>query len=425
MSAGTSRAAADTVDTDRTVDLLRSLVRIESPYFHEAEIVEFVHDWLAERGLDPSYHRVSEPDVTGYEGRNVIARLEGSDPAAPTLLLNGHVDTVELVADWEEDPLSGRIEDGRLYGQGAADMKAGLAAAMSAFAALAEADVDLAGDVVLTAVVDEEGPYGLGTDQLIRDGRLADCDMAVVTEPGPAFDSESDATNPRLYLGARGRFLYDIEVRGTAAHGSMPERGANAVVAASRIAAALEEMEVGSHPLLGSGSVCPLRIEGGSQTLSVPESCRLLVDRHVVPGETSGTVLSEAEAVVDSLDLGDVDVDVGLRETPHPDARYGPYTVDEDEPLVEGLAAATETVTGDRPGVGYFPSVGDFNYLGHREGLPTVILGPDGANVHSAGEWVDVAETVEVARILAAGAVELVGTAQRADARHDGGEDAD
>ena len=424
MSPGPSRAVADTVDTDRTVDLLRSLVRIESPYFHETEITEFVHDWLADRGLDPAYHRVSEPDVTGYEGRNVVARLEGSDPAAPTLLLNGHVDTVELVADWEEDPLSGRIEDGRLYGQGAADMKAGVAAAMSAFASLAEADVELAGDVVLTAVVDEEGPYGLGTDQLVRDGRLDDCDMAIVTEPGPAFDSEPDATNPRLYLGARGRFLYDIRVHGTAAHGSMPERGANAVVAAGRIAAALEEMEVATHPLLGSGSVCPLRIEGGSQTLSVPESCRLLVDRHVVPGETRATVLSDAEAVVDSLDL-DVEVEVGLRETPHPEARYGPYTVDEESPLVRGLAAATETVTGERPATGYFRSVGDFNYLGHRAGLPTVILGPDGENVHSAGEWVDVEETVEVARILAAGAVELVGTAPGSDAGHDGGEDGD
>jgi len=399
-------AAADRIDAEETVDLLQSLVRIESPYFHEDEIARYVYDWLDDRGLDPEYHRVSEPDITGYEGNNVLARIEGSDPAAPTLLLNGHVDTVEIVDGWTEDPLSGRVEDGRLHGQGAADMKGGLAAAMAAFAALAAADATLAGDVLLAAVVDEEGPYGLGTDQLLRDGVVADCDMAVVTEPGPVLDGDN-WENPALYVGARGRFLYDIEARGVAAHGSTPKQGRNAVVAAGLLADALSRMPVASHPLLGEGSVCPLEIEGGSETLSVPESCRLLVDRHVVPGETTESVIADAERVVEDLDL-DADVSVGLRETPHPDARYGPYVFDTDEPLVQGLTRATEAITGESPGIGYFRSVGDFNYLGHRAEIPTVILGPDGDNVHGAGEWVDVDETVEVARILAAGAVELL-----------------
>lgn len=395
---------AGRIDHDATVSLLRDLVRIESPYFEEGEIAAFVHGWLDDRGLDPEYHPVSEPAVTGFEGNNVLARLSGSDPDAPTLLLNAHMDTVEIVDAWTEDPLSGRIDDGDLYGQGAADMKAGLAAAMVAFEALA--DADLAGDVLLTAVVDEEGPYGLGTDGLIRDGIVDDCDVAVVTEPGPILANEP-VENPALFLGARGRFLYDIEVRGEAAHGSTPARGTNAVVDAGRLAGALDGMAVGDHPLLGTGSVCPLRIDGGGETLSVPERCRLLVDRHVVVGETAEGVLADAERVVEDLDLAST-VDVGLREVPHEDARYGPYVVPEDHPLVTGLAAATERVTGTTPALGYFRSVGDFNYLGHRAGLPTVILGPDGGNIHRAGEYVDVDETVEVARILAAGAVELL-----------------
>lgn len=394
------------IDPDETIDLLRSLVQIESPYFEEAEIVAYVHDWLADRGLDPTYHPVREPAITAYDGHNVLARLEGSDPDAPTLMVNGHLDTVEIVDEWTEDPLSGRIEAGRLYGQGAADMKAGVAAAMTAFSAVAAADVDLAGDLLLAAVVDEEGPYGLGTDQLIRDGIAAECDMAIVTEPGPILDNDG-GTNPRLYIGARGRYLYDIEVQGTAAHASQPETGRNAVVAAGVLADALTEMSVDTHPLLGAGSICPLSIDGGGETLSVPESCRLVVDRHTVPGETAASVVADAEAVVDSLDL-DADVDVGLRPVPHPDARYGPYVYDEAEPVVQGLSVASERVTGQPPTFGYFRSVGDFNYLGHRAGLPTVILGPDGGNVHAAGEWVDVQETVEVTEILAAGMVELL-----------------
>ncbi|MEF8757136.1 MAG: M20/M25/M40 family metallo-hydrolase, partial [Halobacteriales archaeon] len=241
---------ADSIDADETIELLQDLVQIKSPYFEEEEAAEFVYDWLDEHDLDPEYHHVSEPEITGFEGDNVIARLEGDDPDAPTLLFNGHIDTVQIVEEWEEDPLSGRIEDGKLYGQGACDMKGGTVAHMMAFKALAEADVEWAGDVLLTAVVDEEGPYGLGSDQLIRDGLTDDVDMAIVTEPGPILAQE-DIENPALLLGARGRFLYEIDVYGEAAHGSQPHKGINAIVDAGRVAEALEELDVGSHPKLG------------------------------------------------------------------------------------------------------------------------------------------------------------------------------
>lgn len=399
-------AIAERIDHDETIELLQELVRIRSPYFEEEAITEFVYDWLDERELDPEYHAVSEPDITGFEGNNVLARLTGTDPDAPTLLLNAHMDTVELVEAWEEDPLSGRIEDGKLYGQGACDMKGGLAGIMVAFDALAAADVELAGDVLFSAVVDEEGPYGLGANQLIRDSVTDDCDAAIVTEPGPIL-AQRDIENPALLLGARGRFLYDITVTGKAAHGSQPHKGTNAVVDAGRLADALTGIEVGSHEQLGNGSVCPLKIEGGGETLSVPEACRLLVDRHVVVGETEDVVRADAEAVVADLNL-DSGVEIDFREAPAPDVRYGPYVTDADDPLVGALRAGVEAVTGDDPAIGYFSSVGDFNYFGHRAGLPTVIVGPDGANIHGAGEFVHTDEVVDVARIVAAGCVALL-----------------
>ena len=392
------------IDHDETISLLQDLVRIRSPYFEETEITEYVHDWLDSRGLDPELQPVSEPSITEFEGHNVLARLRGTDPDAPTLLLNAHMDTVQLVEAWEEDPLSGRIEDGRLYGQGACDMKGGLAGIMVAFDALST--VDLAGDVLFSAVVDEEGPYGLGANQLIRDGITDECDAAIVTEPGPILAQEN-IENPALLLGARGRFLYDISVTGEAAHGSQPAKGKNAVVDAGRLADALTGMDVGTHEKLGDGSVCPLKIEGGGETLSVPESARLLVDRHVVVGETEDVVRTDAEAVAESLDL-DSDVDIGFREAPAPDVRYGPYVTDADDPLVGALRTGTRSVTGDDPEIGYFSSVGDFNYFGHRADLPTVIVGPDGENIHGAGEFVYTDEVVEVARIVAAGCVHLL-----------------
>ncbi|WP_306053987.1 M20 family metallopeptidase [Natronococcus wangiae] len=398
-------APPDLIDPEETIDLLQELVRIESPYFEEDEIVAFVAEWLADNGLEPEFHPVSEPELTGYEGSNVVARLEGSDPNAPTLLLNAHVDTVRLVDGWEEDPLSGRLDDGKCYGQGACDMKGGLAAAMVAFRALS--DADLRGDAIFTAVVDEEGPYGLGTNQLLRDGITDECDAAIVTEPGPVL-ARSDLENPALLLGARGRFLYDITVRGHAAHGSQPRKGTNAVVDAGKLAAALAELDVGTHPKLGAGSVCPLSIEGGGETLSVPEECRLLVDRHVVIGEEPEDVLEDARRIADGLDL-DSEVEIGFRDAPASDVYYGPYLTDEDRPLVRSLESGTESVTGATPAIGYFSSVGDFNYLGHRAGLPTVIVGPDGENIHGAGEFVYTDEVVDVARILVAAATEFLG----------------
>lgn len=404
-NAATIENTANGIDRDETISLLQELVRIESPYFEEEEITGFVYDWLDERGFDPEYHPVSEPEITGFEGNNVLARLSGSDPDAPTLLLNAHMDTVQLVDAWEEDPLSGRIEDGRLYGQGACDMKGGLAAIMVAFEALAA--TDLAGDVLFSAVVDEEGPYGLGANQLLRDGITDDCDGVIVTEPGPILAQE-DVENPALLLGARGRFLYDIEVTGKAAHGSQPHKGTNAVVDAGRLAGALADIEVGSHERLGDGSICPLKIDGGGETLSVPESCRLLVDRHVVIGENEDRVRADAERVVDELALDSV-VQIGFRDAPAPDVRYGPYVTDTDDPLVEALSAGVEHVADTDPAIGHFASVGDFNYFGHRADLPTVIVGPDGENIHGAGEFVYTDDVVEVARIVTAGCVSLLG----------------
>ena len=404
----TARAVADAVDPAATIDLLQQMVQIPSPYFEEHECAEFVYDWLDDRGLDPEYHHVSEPDITEYEGDNVIARIEGTDPDAPTVLLNGHIDTVKLVEAWEEDPCSGRIENGKLYGQGACDMKGGVAGIMAAFAALAESDVEPRGDVLLTAVVDEEGPYGLGSDRLIRDGLLDDVDVAVVTEPGPIL-AQSDVDNPALILGARGRFLYDVTVTGQAAHGSQPEKGTNAVVDAGSVAEALDELSVDSHPLLGDGSVCPLLIEGGSQTLSVPESARVMADRHVVPGEDEQTVREQAEAAIADLDL-DSEVTIDFRESPDPGIKYGPYVTDRDHPLVGAFEDATVSVAGEDPTLAYFSSVGDFNYFGDpdRADLPTLIVGPDGENIHSAGEFVYTDEVVEVARIVAEGTTRLV-----------------
>jgi acetylornithine deacetylase/succinyl-diaminopimelate desuccinylase-like protein len=174
----------------------------------------------------------------------------------------------------------------------------------------------------------------------------------------------------------------------------------NAALDAARLADALADVEVGHHPELGAGSVCLLSIEGGGEPLSVPDRCTLEVDRHVVPGETAASVLADAERVVADLDL-ESHVEVSLREGPEPDVQFPPYVTDPAHPLVARVVESIETLCGTEPEVGYFSSIGDFNHLGGRAGIPTVIVGPDGANVHGTGEYVHVAEVVETAQVVA------------------------
>ena len=164
--------------------------------------------------------------MTKFKGNNVIAEI-GNDQG-PTILLNAHMDTVKICDGWKRDPFGARVEGDRLYGLGALDMKSGLAAAMIAMEQLKTIKDQLQGRVIFTAVVDEEGPYGLGTDTLIRDGITSKCDMAIVTEPAAAF-APQNIHNPCILIGARGRYLYEIRVKGKAAHGSMPYLGINAV----------------------------------------------------------------------------------------------------------------------------------------------------------------------------------------------------
>ena len=301
------------------------------------------------------------------------------------------------------------MEGNKLYGQGALDMKSGLAAAMIAMESLKKIENQLKGKVLFTAVVDEEGPYGLGTDALIRDGITDKCDMAIVTEPAAAF-APKDIHNPCLLIGARGRYLYDIRVKGKAAHGSMPYLGVNAVIDASKIVLELKKMKLGSHPFLGEGSLCVLTIEGGKETLSVPDKCRILADRHVVIGETEEMVKKDIEELIKKLNIKSK-VEIGFRDAPYPEVKgYGAYITSKEHKLVKELENSFMEISGQKPVLSSFVSIGDFNYLGdkNRANLPTVIIGADGDNVHSPEEYVDLESATEITKVLIGGLINLL-----------------
>jgi acetylornithine deacetylase len=358
-------------------ELLADLVRIDSVNpdlieggAGEGEIARFVAGWLEAAGLEVEVEEVAP-------GRfNTVGIARGSG-GGRTLLLNAHMDIVGVAG--MERPFEPVIDGGRLYGRGAYDMKAGLAAIMLAGAEAAGAG--LRGDVIVTAVCDEE-VASLGTARVAERYRA---DAAIVSEP----------TEMRLVIAHKGFVGFEIEARGRAAHGALPDLGIDAIARMGHVLVRIEELDRAlraepTHALLGSGSLHASVIEGGQEFSSYPERCLLKGERRTIPGEDVEHVEGELREL-----LGDVDGEfrvVVARE---------PLETPADAPIAELVsrhAGGPEVV-----GAPYWAD----SALLSAAGIPTVIFGHAGEGAHAVEEWVDLASAERCAAIYAAVAREL------------------
>lgn len=366
---------------DRIVDLLSELVGIDSvnPALvrggaGEAEIAAFVAEWARGQGL--------EADVLeATPGRpSVLARARGAG-GGRTLLLCGHLDTVGV--EGMRDPHTPRVECDRLYGRGAYDMKAGVAAAL--LACRDAAALGLAGDVVVAAVADEEHA-SLGVQEALSAVRA---DAAVVTEP----------TELKLVVAHKGFVWAEIAVAGRAAHGSRPELGVDAIVKTGPILTALGELDAAlagyTHPLLGRGSVHASTIDGGGELSSYPSRCVLGLERRTLPGETVADVERELAALLGTCYAADPEMDATQRVL----LIREPFEIDQDAEIVELVRAAATEALGSAPVIGGASYWTDAAFIA-AAGIPTVVLGPGGVGAHAAEEWVSLSDTEAVARTL-------------------------
>ncbi|NJE46712.1 M20 family peptidase [Thermococcus sp. GR7] len=356
-------------------ELLKKLVSIRSPFGEEGEISRFIASFLEEHGF-----RVELLPVEGF-GDDVIVYLPGK---GHTVVLNGHMDTVNLSKGWTRNPW-GELDGDRLYGLGSADMKAGLAAIMAAFIEIAELPRRERPNIIFTAVSDEEG-YSRGTWRLIESGKLSDADIVLVAEP----------TNEKLMLGARGRFVIQVEAFGRKAHAARPEFGINAVEELGKLVGNLSRIRFKRHRKLGTGSYCTLHIEGTADGLSVPDYAKAIIDRHVVVGEDWEKVRGELLKLAERLDLK---VELKIERFPRPTPEMLPYTVRENDRFVNLFKKVRGSLFGRGLGITYGRSVGDFNYFGTYLGKPTIVYGPIGGNWHSADEWVSVESLRRVKKV--------------------------
>jgi acetylornithine deacetylase len=323
----------------------------------EREIASFVTDWCLAQGF--------EVEVLGDERPSVVATKRGSG-GGRSLLLNGHLDTVGVAG--MEAPFEPRIEDDRLYGRGAYDMKGALAAIM-----LAASDVsELRGDVIVTLVADEE-LASIGTEAVIERVRT---DAAIVVEP----------TELRVAIAHRGFVGFELETEGIAAHGSRPDLGVDAIAKMGPILVALakldKRLQTGSaHPLVGTGSLHASLIEGGQELSSFPARCVLTGERRTIPGETVDQVEEELQAIAG---------DAALRII----ASRDPLTAQPNHPFAELVRDLADA--GDYRGAPFWTDAALFA----GAGIPTILFGPAGEGAHAAVEWVSLTSLDRVREVI-------------------------
>lgn len=378
------------------ISLLSDLIGIYSPYFEEEDIMEYAFKWLKHKDVPAQYHRYSEDRITKFKGTNIIGNIKGRENG-PTILLNGHLDTVTITRGWTKEPLKATIEGDKLYGLGALDMKGGTAAIMLAVEAFNRNIKEFKGEIIYTLVSDEEGPYGLGTDAVILDDIADEIDIAIVPEPSAGF---CDVPFPCLCLGARGGYNYKVEIYGTASHASNPELGVNAIIEGAKLMTELENTDLIEDEKLGKGSIAIIDAKGGGAAASGAEKFEFTVFRHTVRGEDKQTIRDEIKQAADRVGIK-ADYEVVFRDAPHKGVDgFKPYIVDEDNKYVELIQNSIENVTGKNGEIAYFGSIGDFNYLGTRTDATTFIFGGYGKNYHGKDEWVSIDSLVNTTKVI-------------------------
>jgi len=382
-------------DHDFTLKTLVDLVRINSinPVLSssgkgERELGTYLANLLDSLGLDVQSYEIKPGRI------NVVGTLKGNGNGR-SLLLNAHMDTVG-VEGMTIDPFGAEIRDGRLYGRGSQDMKGSLAAMIGAVKALVDCNIELEGDLIITAVADEEHA-SIGTDDLVKH---VTADAAIVTEP----------TNLTLCRAHRGFIWYDVETFGKAAHGSRFQEGIDANMRMGRFLAELDALEKElrqrqPHPLVGPPSLHAARLAGGSEVSIYAAHCLLQIERRTCPGETEDQATAEIQAIINRLSKEDSTFKATVRAA----FQRSPFEIGKNAEIVQIL----ESVIADRNGK--IPTHTGQTFWTDAAiladaGIETVLIGPTGAGLHSEIEWVEIQSVMDLAQILAETSIRYCGT---------------
>lgn len=383
-----------TIDTALTTQYLQQMVQIDSVNpglavggAGEGAIADWLYQACVALGLEVEFQE------TAPNRPNVIARWAGSGQGK-SLLLTGHTDVVS-VENMLGNPFDGRIEDGRLYGRGSYDMKGGLASILGAVAALKAANFQPVGDIWLGFVTDEEY-LSIGTDALVT---AIKPDAAILTEP----------TDVQICVAHKGFAWLTLTTYGKAAHGSRYTEGVDAITHMQHLLKMITTLEEkvfvdDLHPLLGRNSVHASLISGGLGLSTYPDQCNLQVEHRYLPDLHAAEIVQLWQDEIDDLTKSIA----GFKASVRLDFERPGYEIEQDAPIVQTVHQAFSQVMGTEPRYMGMYAWLDSAILG-RAGIPTVILGPGGAGMHSAVEYVHLEDVFACAAIIAQATADWVG----------------
>ncbi len=401
-------AAADEI-TELAAELVR-IPTINPPGEEYCAAAELIADHLRRGGMEVESYQVSQQRER-LPRPNVIGMLEGDSPG-PCVHFNGHFDVVPPGEGWTVDPFGGKIANGRLYGRGSADMKAGLAAALFAVEAIRRAGVRRHGRLELSGTVDEESGGQAGLAHLAQIGRIAAdrTDHVVIPEP---FGID------RVCLGHRGVYWFRVTAIGVMAHGSMPFLGVNAIdrlqpfleAIRTRLAPSLRE-RVTRVPIVPEGSrrasINVNAIEGGqtgsaAQTPCVPDRCSATFDRRFLSEEAFEEVKLEIVQLLASIEPGADAFELTDLLVVHPTATPA------DSPLVRSFERAVCEIVGRPAQLVASPGTYDHKHVSGIAGIDSCIAyGPGELHqAHQVDESCAVDDIITSTRVMAMAVLDL------------------
>jgi succinyl-diaminopimelate desuccinylase len=342
---------------------------------------------------------------------NVIARY--SFGPGPTLMLEGHTDVVTEgdPSLWTDPPFSAVLRDGRIYGRGANDMKAGVVCALMAARAILAAGVKLRGTLLLGLVCDEEGEM-LGIKHFVDQGWADTVDAALICEP----------EENHLCIAQKGVMWVRVTLCGIMCHGAMPLTGVNTAYPMARfltLVHSLEEREIarcGQHPYLGQPSITPTILrspplgQGEAQNNVMPGACETVLDFRLVPGQEPARLVQALEQMLQAV----VSIDARLSYRLDVQEIRHPTATDPAHPLVQALAGAYTDLTGAPPIYGGVPGSTDGTILNARKRIPIVTCGPGDIHIpHHIDEWVSVEEIHAAVRMYVLAILRYLGMGSR------------
>lgn len=408
----------DAVDArrDRIVEFLSEFVAIPTenpPGRAYPEGAAFLEQALDARNYDVETVPVPRdvvaehyPDRAEHPRTNVLGHREYGD--GPTLHFTGHFDVVPAGADWTRDPYDPVVEDGKLYGRGASDMKSGIAASLLAVDALEAADVDLAGTITQSMTVDEETGGFTGLGYLVDEGYVSETDYCIYTE---CFDST------RVCLGHRGVLKFEVTANGKQSHGCMAHDGQNAITAMHDFLGRIDEYRETLHtrttdlpvtpPESRHADISATMIDAGYSENVVPDRCTATFYRVLVPGESvadARSELSERIRATQNATGAAFDYDEIMFAEP--------AEVPRECTVSQTVATHVERHHGDVEFV-VSPGSDDQRFVVNDAGIENCIVYGPGLleQAHVEDEYVPIDEVLTAAKVMAATTIDLLGEA--------------